>query len=163
MTIAYKDPALPPPLQLPDGPDWVAALAVLTPDAAETLVAAARALYPHDQLPDRIYRRVVAIFDRLARASPDVADALAAFVGRVDAGFPVPFRARSESYRVAALRAIEATPEFRLVQRLTVRHLYDDVELWAAFGYEGASVHLGGYVTRGFDDLDWLPEIPAEA
>jgi len=42
-----------------------------------------------------------------------------------------------------------------------VRFLYDDVEVWQAFGYEGASAHLGGYVNRGFNDLDWLPDPPA--
>jgi hypothetical protein len=30
--------------------------------------------------------------------------------------------------------------------------------VWDAVGYEGPSVHKGGYVNRGFDDLDWLPD-----
>jgi hypothetical protein len=160
--IAHKDPSLPPPLQIPDGPDWVTALSVLAPHDGETLYAATRTLYPHDRLPARAYRRVVAIFDRLAKASPDVAERLAECIALLDSGFPVPFCARSEGYRIAALEAIETTPAFRLLQRLTVRYLYDDVEVWAAFGYEGASFHLGGYVERGFDDLDWLPELPQE-
>jgi hypothetical protein len=161
-TKAYKDPKLPPPLDLPEGPSWVTALEILGPDQAETLLAAARTLYPHDGLPDRIYRRVVAAFDRKAKESSEIAGLLADCVAMLDASFPVPFRERSEGYRIAALRSIEDTGAFRFLQRGTVRHLYDDIEVWAAFGYEGASVHLGGYAQRGFDDLDWLPDLPPE-
>ena len=49
-------------------------------------------------------------------------------------------------------------PAFRFLQRASVRYLYDDLEVWQAFGYEGASYHLGGFIDRGFDDLDWLPD-----
>ncbi len=35
--------------------------------------------------------------------------------------------------------------------------LYDDKEVWEILGYEGASYDKGGYLHRGFDDLDWLP------
>lgn len=75
---------------------------------------------------------------------------------------PAPFAACSESDRTTALREAEAAglPGFRLLQRLTVRYLYDDLAVWQAFGYEGAAYHLGGYVQRGFDDLQ-LPEAAA--
>lgn len=36
--------------------------------------------------------------------------------------------------------------------------LYDDAEAWDALGYEGESFDKGGYIHRGFNDLDWLPE-----
>ena len=36
--------------------------------------------------------------------------------------------------------------------------LYNDKEVWDVLGYEGASFDKGGYVNRGFNDLDWLPE-----
>lgn len=157
--IAHKDPKLPALVLVPEGSEWVAALKALGPDAAQTLFAATRTLYPHDALPDRVYRRVVAAFDRLAETSPQVAGLVADCVALLDAKFPVRFRDLSESYRVTALESIEGTPGFRFLQRGTVRYLYDDVEVWAAFGYQGASFHLGGYVERGFNDLGWLPDI----
>jgi hypothetical protein len=159
--VAHKDPKLPPPIALPDGPEWTSALKTLDPATAETLVAILRTLYPHDRLPDRIYRRVVAVFDRMMRESNAAADMIGGAVEQLDGRYPLPFRELSESYRVAALKAIEGTLPFRFLQRTAVRFLYDDVEVWAAFGYEGAAVHLGGYLNRGFDDLDWLPEPPA--
>ncbi|TIP32839.1 MAG: gluconate 2-dehydrogenase subunit 3 family protein, partial [Mesorhizobium sp.] len=29
-------------------------------------------------------------------------------------------------------------------------------ELWPIFGYEGESYSKGGYITRGFNDIEWL-------
>ena len=158
---AHKDPKLAPPPDVAEGPEWVHTLALLDPHVAETLLSAARTLYPHDGLPERVYRRVILHFDRMAAHAPAAAQSFAEFVDRVDTAMPLPFRDLSESYRVSVLKGLEESAAFRLVQRSTVRFLYDDVEVWQAFGYEGASVHLGGYVKRGFNDLDWLPETPA--
>lgn len=158
---AHKDPKLPSPAAQPEGSVWTSVLKKLDPITAETLYVATRTLYPHDSLPDRVYHRVVVALDSVAVSSPAFADLLAECVRQLEAGFPVPFRDRSESYRVAALKAIESTVAFRFLQRSAVRHLYDDVEVWQAFGYEGAAHHLGGYVERGFDDLDWLPPVPS--
>ena len=29
---------------------------------------------------------------------------------------------------------------------------------WPLFGEEGSSWEKGGYINRGFDDIDWLPK-----
>lgn len=158
--VSHKDPKLPPVPALPDGPGWVLALKIFDGPTAEALCAAVRTLYPHDVLSDGAYRRVVAFLDRTAVEVPASRALLTECVAKLEAAFPVPFRDRSEGYRVAALKSIEGTPAFRCLQRNAVRFLYDDLEVWQAFGYEGASVHLGGYLHRGFDDLDWLPPVP---
>lgn len=160
MTISHKDPKLPSPPDIPEGPEWTEALTVLTPEIGETLVAVVRTLCPHDALAERVYRRVVLHYDRLARTAPAAAASIKQAVDALNDAMTLPFRDRSESYRVAALRAIETTTAFVFLQRTAVRFLYDDIEVWEAFGYEGASVHLGGYIARGFNDLDWLPEPP---
>jgi hypothetical protein len=33
-----------------------------------------------------------------------------------------------------------------------------DQRTWELVGYEGPSFGKGGYLERGFDDLDWLPD-----
>jgi hypothetical protein len=159
---AYKDPNLPQAPGVSAGPDWVEALKAITPPQAETLLAAVTTLYPHESLSPLIYRRVIVQFDRIAAQKPDAAKTFAAFSDELNRGAVLPFAELAESYRVQTLKRLETTPEFFFVQRLAIRYLYDDVEVWAAFGYEGASVHLGGYVKRGFDDLDWLPPLPNE-
>ena len=37
-----------------------------------------------------------------------------------------------------------------------VTDLYNQKEIWPIFGYEGESFSQGGYIYRGFDDIDWL-------
>jgi hypothetical protein len=159
----YKDPALPPPVRVPDGDEWVGLLKALDAGCAATLVAAARTLCPHDRVPERCYRRVVVMLDRQAQADESFAKLLLQGAAMLDGLQPVVFAELSEGGRVAALRQIEGGAFFRAIQRGTVRHLYDDREVWALLGYEGAAHHLGGYRTRGFNDLDWLPDPPTSA
>ena len=61
-----------------------------------------------------------------------------------------------EEQRVALLREIEQTDFFGKVRsdlssRSTTIH-----EVWPKFGYEGSSAEHGGYINRGFNDIDWL-------
>ena len=73
-----------------------------------------------------------------------------------------PFVGLEEKEKLAAVLAIEGSPFFEAMRAATARHLYDDRALWPRFGYEGASSHLGGYIERGFDDIDWISEEEAE-
>ena len=120
----------------------------------------ARALYPHDSLDDTFYRRVV---DTVA-ANADAAQLalLADGAAKLDEAGARAFVALPEKEKLAALQAIEGSPFFEAMRAATARYLYDDRALWARFGYEGASSHLGGYIERGFDDIDWITEEDAE-
>jgi hypothetical protein len=42
------------------------------------------------------------------------------------------------------------------VQGDLVVGLYNNQEVWPKFGYEGESASKGGYMNRGFNDIDWL-------
>jgi hypothetical protein len=158
--IAYKDPKLPDAPVVSEAADWWNILQTIIPGDAETMVAALRTLYPHDELPETIYRRVLVHFDRIASCSSETANIFHGFCASLNSDLGVAFADLAETYRIRALKRLETTNEFRFVQRAAIRFLYDDVELWAAFGYEGASVHLGGYINRGFNDLAWLPDLP---
>ena len=58
--------------------------------------------------------------------------------------------------RVALLKAIETDGFFQKVRGNLVTGLYNNKEVWPLFGYEGASADQGGYIDRGFNDIDWL-------
>jgi hypothetical protein len=125
--------------------------AQLSEHARDTTLRVARVMFPHDMLPDEAYAKVV--------------DALEPEAETVEAGVaalddPAPFAALDADAQLAALRAAEGTDYFELVRSTAVVELYDNPLVWKAFGYEGPSVHRGGYVERGFDDLDWLPDPP---
>ena len=129
---------------------------MLDKHARATLTAMARALYPHDFLDDAPYRRVVDIVAGEGGAAQRTL--LVDGVAALDAVPERPFVALSEKEKVTALYAVEGSDFFEVVRAATARHLYDNRELWPRFGYEGASSHLGGYIQRGFDDIDWISE-----
>ncbi len=47
---------------------------------------------------------------------------------------------------------------FKTVQDGVRTELYQHPEVWKLIGYEGSSLEYGGYINRGFNDIDWLPE-----
>jgi hypothetical protein len=123
----------------------------------ETLTAAARTMYPHDRLSDRVYGRVATKLAEGAAGDDTAERVLADGVAQLDGG-GTAFTELDADARLAALRAIEGTPFFELVRSTAVVEVYSDTETWKLLGYEGPSYAQGGYIDRGFDDLDWLPE-----
>lgn len=123
----------------------------LSEHALETTMRVARVMFPHDMLPDIAYAKVV-------KALAGETETVAAGVAALDD--PTPFVELDTDAQAAAVAAAEGTDYFELVRSTAVVELYDNPLVWKAFGYEGPSVHLGGYINRGFDDLDWLPDPP---
>ncbi len=63
-----------------------------------------------------------------------------------------------EEERVKLLEDMENSEFFQLIRKDLVVSLYNQKEAWPKFGYEGSSFEHGGYLHRGFDDIDWLSE-----
>ena len=119
----------------------------------ETTLRVARVMFPHDMLPDIAYAKVV-------KALEPEAETLASGVAALDDG--TPFVDLDADAALARLTEAEGSDYFELVRSTAVVELYDNPLVWKAFGYEGPSAHLGGYLHRGFDDLDWLPDPPID-
>ena len=45
---------------------------------------------------------------------------------------------------------------FGKIRGSLITGLYNNKELWTFFGYEGESASKGGYIARGFNDINWL-------
>lgn len=125
----------------------------LSEHAVDTTMRVARVMFPHDMLPDEAYAKVVKALD-------GEAETVEHGVAALDS--PTPFVELDADSQLAALQAAEGTDYFELVKSTAVVELYDNPLVWKAFGYEGPSAHVGGYIDRGFDDLDWLPDPPIE-
>ncbi|TIW51355.1 MAG: gluconate 2-dehydrogenase subunit 3 family protein, partial [Mesorhizobium sp.] len=54
------------------------------------------------------------------------------------------------------LKDIESSPFFQTVRSGLVVSLYNQKDVWPIFGYEGESFSKGGYIERGFNDIEWL-------
>jgi hypothetical protein len=126
----------------------------LTEQQRKILFRLIRVAYPHDRFPDAPYERTAKQIEDAAGATDEDLDAL--IEGLVALGDD--FLELDEQAATEALRAIDQQPYFRQIHATTVVALYDDREVWDLLGYEGSSVDKGGYVDRGFDDLDWLPD-----
>jgi len=124
---------------------------------ASTLLALARALYPHDRLPDGPYERAVALLAADAAASAELSALVAAGAAEAGAALGDPAAATAEA-RTAWLESHQGEPFFAFVRERICFHLYDDREVWQLLGYPGPSYALGGYLHRGFDELPWLPD-----
>jgi hypothetical protein len=68
------------------------------------------------------------------------------------------YRALDGAARTKLLASVAGTPFFGTVRFAALVTLYSDPEVVRLFGYEGASFEKGGYLTRGYDDLRWLPD-----
>lgn len=128
-------------------------LKVLDEQQSRLLLSVVRTLFPHDFLSDAYYMKVVAALDSKAAEDAQVAETLRQGL----ASLPSGFRIMAEAAREGQLRTMEDSAFFKLAHNETMLGLYSDPEVWKIFGYEGPSVEHGGYINRGFDDLNWLP------
>ena len=55
--------------------------------------------------------------------------------------------------------SIEDSAFFQRVRSSLVTGIYNNPDIWPIFGFEGESASQGGYINRGFDDIDWLDQV----
>lgn len=135
---------------------WAAEVSVITPEQMATLVQLARDTYPHDRIADKFYVVAVKGYDSEDNKAL-VAEGTAALDAAAKAqGHETYASIGWEEDRVKVLQAIEGTTFFQTVRAGLVTGLYNQKDIWPLFGYEGESFSKGGYINRGFDDIDWL-------
>jgi phosphoglycolate phosphatase-like HAD superfamily hydrolase len=135
---------------------WAVEVTAITPNEMATLLQMARDIYPHDQVADQYYAVAVKGYDSEDRKAL-VAEGVAALNAAAKAaGFDSYVAVGWEEDRVKLLQAMETTPFFQTIRAGLVTGLYNQKEIWPIFGYQGESFSQGGYIERGFNDIDWL-------
>ena len=114
-----------------------------------------RTLYPHASFPDGPYERTTD--DVINKGNSDAGKMIMMRDGLRDLA-DASFQGLSFKNATSYLKSIEGSAFFNHVRGTSVVTLYNDKEVWDILGYEGASFDKGGYINRGFNDLDWLPE-----
>lgn len=135
---------------------WATEMDAIKPETFATLVQMARDIYPHDRVGDEYYVVAVKGYD-----TPDQADAITA---GIDALNDAARSMKGSEYldlgwerdRVDVLRSMEDEPFFQQIRGGLVTGLYNQKAVWPIFGYEGESYSQGGYIERGFNDINWL-------
>jgi hypothetical protein len=125
----------------------------LTETQEKLLLRLLRVAYPHPSFPDGPYARTAAAI----LATDGSADLVPAGLADLDRRAGGDFSALQDDAATQVVEQIADSPFFALVHSTSVVALYDDHEVWDLLGYEGSSFDKGGYLHRGFDDLDWLP------
>ena len=136
----------------------------LQPATMKTMVKVARDIYPHDFLGDVYYITAIKPWNDKAAEDPAVKTMLEEGVARLNQDAQDRHKTNYadlgwEDDRVVLLRGIEQTDFFKKLRSDLVVSLYNQHELWPKFGYEGSSAEHGGYLNRGFNDIDWLPKV----
>ena len=140
---------------------WAMEVKALKPETMGTLIQIARDIYPHDQIADTYYAIAVRGHDEKAASDEAhkklIEDGVAMLDGMARAKGAAGYAATGwESDRTALLEEVSDGAFFQTVRGGLVVALYNQKDVWPLFGYEGASFDQGGYIERGFDDINWL-------
>lgn len=155
---------LPGSLIIGAGHSWAAQVKSLKPETFATLVQMSRDTYPHDRIGDDIYAKAVMGFDAAAAKSKDDQTFFEQGVDSLNAAAKnqhgVAYaQVKWEVDRASLLRSIEDSAFFQRVRSSLVTGIYNNPDIWPIFGFEGESASQGGYINRGFDDIDWLDQV----
>jgi hypothetical protein len=125
-----------------------------SPNENAELVRLARLLYPHDAVADDVYMDVIDGVLSDSAIGPLLDSAMTA----LDAAQSGDWFDLDVDDQVAAMQSVEKDSFFEAIRAGVRDRFYTHPKVWEHIGYPGSSVEFGGYVDRGFDDIDWLPE-----
>lgn len=140
---------------------WAMEVEALDPETMATLVQMARDIYPHDRFADELYAKAVKSHDEAAAKDPDYKSMINIGVTVLNnlatkSGHSSYVGMGWESDRLRILKSMRNSEFFQAVRGGLVVGLYNQPAVWDKLGYEGASFDKGGYINRGFDDINWL-------
>ena len=148
---------------LAPSPVWAVELKTLSKTDGQTLMAFGRTLYPHKKLPDAVYALLAKDLDAKASGDTAAATLIKDGIAALDKAAGGSFTKASATKRLEVAKALEGQPFFATVRSQCITSLYDNDMAYAVFGYPGSAWEKGGYISRGFQDLKWLPAPPKEA
>jgi hypothetical protein len=142
---------------------WAVELKTLSQTEGATLLQMGRVLFPHKKLPDAVYALLAKDLDADAAKSADTAKQLRDGIAALDKAAGGNFLKARPAQRAVAVKSLEGQPFFAAVRGKCITSLYDNDMAYKVFGYPGSAWEKGGYITRGFQDLKWLPSPTLEA
>ena len=116
-------------------------------------------LFPLEGLPDTPYQELAEQLFALTESDPVWEDALSQAQHSLDADSGGNWLEADNAVKIATMQAYEQEPWFLTIKFRSQFIFFERSDVWGALGYEGPSLHKGGYINRGFDDIDWLPEV----
>ena len=125
-------------------------------DLLEGLAYACHTVFPHNRVPFTHYRACAQGLLDKAKGDPVLRQILKEGVEKLDLVYSKPFAEVGDDLREQAMQRMLGTGFFDTVKGHTVVGLYNIPGVWQHFGYQGPSFEKGGYLDRGFNDINWL-------
>ena len=113
-------------------------------------------LYPFPEVGDTPYRRAIDAFEIELQRQPQKMQLILAGINQLDKHSSTKWINLPEQKQVELLKMIETEEFFTTVLAFVNSHIFNDNKIWDFIGYEGSSLEKGGYLDRGFNDIDWL-------
>lgn len=129
-------------------------------DEVATSAALLHAMFPHDALGMDFYREMAARYHAELVDRPAALAAHRAGLAELDGSHIAPFVQLPAVIQHAMVAKVDQQPFFTAYLSRGAELVYRDQRVWDRLGYEGSSVEYGGYLDRGFDDIDWLGDRP---
>lgn len=131
------------------------------PDGQPVLLPSViRELFPHAGLGDDFYAGIAGTLWQQILADPgklrDVDSGLAQLGSCCCSG---GWEHAARDARIAALMEMQNETFFQTLKGGALELMYRDPRVWERIGYGGNALAQGGYLTRGFDQIDWLPAV----
>jgi len=142
---------------LAPSPVWAVELKTLSKEEGAALMKMGRVLFPHAKLSDAVYALLAKDLDAKAGSDAGAAKQLREGIAALNQASGGSFVKASEKKKREVVKAMAGQPFFATVRGQCITSLYDNDMAYATFGYPGSAWEKGGYITRGFQDLKWLP------
>jgi hypothetical protein len=127
---------------------------LVSPRTAQSLLQIFRVMFPHEVLDNSYYERAIDKIIAISSKDRATADLIENGISRLESQYH--WAELSETDRLLTLKEIEGSAFFQALRTEFIFNFYGDPVVWNFLGYEGPSNDLGGYVNRGFGDIDWL-------
>jgi hypothetical protein len=128
----------------------------LDSSSALMLADVSRLLFPHDRLADTIYLDVVRDIDSDMHTQKKIKLLISQATKILNDKAGGDWLIATLSKKLDLLKTLQGSEEFSYLHNRTIESLYRNPEVWKLLGYQGSSIEHGGYLHRGFDDIDWL-------
>ncbi len=125
-----------------------------SPEQAST-AALLRVAFPHPALDASFYDGVSASYLAEIADKPALGEHRRG-LSLLDGSHIAPFVQLPDVIQRSLVARYDQDPFFKALLGRGAELIYRDQKVWDLLGYEGSSVEYGGYIDRGFNDIDWL-------
>ncbi len=122
------------------------------------LAALVLTLFPHQGVASEVYADVAERARKSLEARVDWDDLRQEGASLLESIGTEQWAALDDAARAAFASAISDTRFFKSFYQAALPEFYSHPDVWRRLGYPGESASQGGYLHRGFDNIDWLPE-----